>query len=69
MSISEHFGYRNDSIQSDIHVFVSDIRITDADVGCQISPALRLMSMPTYAGNKSYRTDATEHEQKLKGKC
>ncbi len=49
MSISEHFQYRNESFQSDI--FVSDIRITDVDVGCRISPTLRSMSMPTYAFN------------------
>jgi hypothetical protein len=48
MSISEHFRYRNDIIQSDI--FVSDIGITDVDVGCRISPTLRSMSMPTYGG-------------------
>ncbi len=48
MSISEHFRYRNDIFQSDI--FVSDIAITDVDVGCRISPTLRSMSMPTYAG-------------------
>jgi hypothetical protein len=35
MSISEHFGYRNDVFQSDI--FVSDIGITDVDVGCRMS--------------------------------
>jgi hypothetical protein len=46
MSISEHFRYRNDVCQSDI--FVSDIGITDVDVGYQISPTLRSMSMPTY---------------------
>jgi hypothetical protein len=46
MSISELFRYRNDSFQSDI--FSSDIGITDVDVGCQISPTLRSMSMPTY---------------------
>ncbi len=41
MSISEHFRYWNDVFQSDI--IVSDIGITDVDVGCRISP----MSMPT----------------------
>jgi hypothetical protein len=46
MSISELFRYRNDNFQSDI--FSSDIGITDVDVGCQISPTLRSMSMPTY---------------------
>ncbi len=46
MSISEHFRYRNDVFQSVI--FVSDIGITDVDVGCRISPTLRSMSMPTY---------------------
>jgi hypothetical protein len=46
MSISEHFRYRNDVFQSDI--FVSNIRITDVDVGCRISPTLRSMSMSTY---------------------
>ncbi len=46
MSIPEHFRYRNDSFQSAI--FVSDIGITDVDVGCRISPTLRLMLMPTY---------------------
>jgi hypothetical protein len=45
MSISEHFLYRNEVFQSDIFVF--DIGITDVDVGCQISPTLRSMSMPT----------------------
>jgi hypothetical protein len=45
MSISELFQYRNDSFQSDI--FSSDIVITDVDVGRQISPTLRSMSMPT----------------------
>ncbi len=49
MSISEHFRYRNDVFQSDI--FVSEIGITDVDVGCWISPTLRSMSMPTYAKN------------------
>jgi hypothetical protein len=49
MSISEHFRYRNDVFQSDI--FVSDIGITDVDVGCWISPTLRSLSMPTYAGS------------------
>jgi hypothetical protein len=47
MSISELFQYRNDNFQSDI--FSSDIGITDVDVGCQILPTLRSMSMPTYA--------------------
>jgi hypothetical protein len=47
MSISEHFRYRNGGFQSDI--FVSDIGITDVDVGCRVSPTLRSMSMPTYA--------------------
>jgi hypothetical protein len=47
MSISKHFWYQNDVFQSDI--FVSDIEITDVNVGCQISPTLRSMSMPTYA--------------------
>jgi hypothetical protein len=51
MLISEHFRYRNDVFQSDI--FVSDIGITDVDVGCQISPTLRSMSMPTY-GHSSF---------------
>jgi hypothetical protein len=59
MSISEHFRYRNDSFKSDIHVFVSDIGITDVDVGyyrnnrcrCRILPTLGSMSMPTYVGN------------------
>ncbi len=46
MSISEPFRHRNDSFQSDI--FSSNIGITDVDVGCQISPRLRPMSMPTY---------------------
>ncbi len=46
MSISKHFRYRNDVFQFDI--FVSDIGITDVDVGCRISPTLRSMSMPTY---------------------
>jgi hypothetical protein len=46
MSISELFRYRNDDFQSDI--FSSDIKITDVDVGCQISLTLRSMSMPTY---------------------
>ncbi len=46
MSISEHFRFWNDGFQSD--TFFSDIRITDVDVGCQISPTLRSMSMPTY---------------------
>ncbi len=46
MSISEHFRYRNDVFPSGI--FVSDIGITDVDVGCRISPTLRSMSMPTY---------------------
>ncbi len=45
MSMSELFRYRNDNFQSDI--FSSDIGITD-DVGCRISPTLRLMSLPTY---------------------
>ncbi len=35
MSISEHFRYRNDVFQSNI--FVSDIGITDVDVGCRMS--------------------------------
>jgi hypothetical protein len=48
MSISEHFRYRNDVFQSDI--FLSGIGIKDVDVGCRISPTLRSMSMPTYAG-------------------
>jgi hypothetical protein len=47
MSISEHFRYRNDVFQSNI--FVSDIGLTDVDVGCRISPTLRSMSIPTYA--------------------
>jgi hypothetical protein len=46
MSISEHFQYRNDSLKSEIFVFV--IGITDADVRCGISPTLRSMLMPTY---------------------
>jgi hypothetical protein len=46
MSISEHFRYWNYVFQSDI--LVSDIGITDVDVGYQISPTLRSMSMPTY---------------------
>jgi hypothetical protein len=46
MFISEHFRYRNDGFQSNI--FVSDIGITDVNVGCQISPTLRSMLMPTY---------------------
>jgi hypothetical protein len=50
MSISEHFRYRNAGVQSDI--FFSDIGITYVDVGYQISPTLRSMSMPTYAFNK-----------------
>jgi hypothetical protein len=49
MSISEHFRYQTDVFQSNI--FVSDIRITDVDVRCRISPTLRSMSMPTYAGH------------------
>jgi hypothetical protein len=47
MSISEHFRYRNDGFPSNI--FVSDIGITDDNVGCWISPTLRSMLMPTYA--------------------
>jgi hypothetical protein len=47
MSISDYLRYRNDGFQSDI--FFSDIGITDVDVGCQISPILISMSMPTYA--------------------
>jgi hypothetical protein len=43
MSISEQFRYRNDVFQSNI--FVSDIGITDVDVGCRISPTLRSVSM------------------------
>jgi hypothetical protein len=47
-----HFGMDSDvdigSFSSDI--FSSNIRITDVDVGCQISPTLRSMSMPTYGG-------------------
>ncbi len=45
MSMSD-VGYPNDVFQSNI--FVSDIGITDVDVGCRISPTLRSMSMPTY---------------------
>jgi hypothetical protein len=40
------FRYRTDVFQSDI--YVSNIRITDVDIGCRISPTLRSMSMPTY---------------------
>jgi hypothetical protein len=47
MSISELFRYQNDSFQSDI--FSSNIGITDVNVGCQISPTLRSILMPTYA--------------------
>jgi hypothetical protein len=50
MSISDPFRYRNDSFQSGI--FSSDIGITDVNVGCQISPILRSMSMPTYDEQK-----------------
>jgi hypothetical protein len=39
---------------SDGDIFVSDIGITDVDVGYRISPTLRSMSMPTYG--KSYST-------------
>ncbi len=39
----------DDVFQSDI--FLSEIGITDVDVGCRISPTLRSMSMPTYARN------------------
>jgi hypothetical protein len=46
MSTSVHFQYLNGVFQSDI--FVSDIGITDVDVGCQILLTLRSMSMPTY---------------------
>jgi hypothetical protein len=46
MSISEHFRNQNDVFQSNI--FVSDIGITDVNVGCRISPTMRSMSMPTY---------------------
>jgi hypothetical protein len=35
-----------DSFQSEI--FVSDIRITNVDVGCRISLTSRSISMPTY---------------------
>ncbi len=52
MSISEHFRNRNYSFQS--YIFVSDIGITDLDVGCRISPILRSMSMPTYACHLEY---------------
>ncbi len=40
MSISELFRYWNDSFQSDI--FSSDIGITDVNVGCQISPDIKI---------------------------
>jgi hypothetical protein len=46
MSILDYFRYWNDGFQSDI--FVSDIGITDVDVGYQISRTLILMSMATY---------------------
>jgi hypothetical protein len=49
MSISEHFRYRNDVFQCDI--FVTDIGITEVDVGYRISPTLRSMLMPTYGIN------------------
>jgi hypothetical protein len=46
MSISEPFQYWNDSFQSNI--FSSDIGITNVNVGYQILPTLRSMSMLTY---------------------
>ncbi len=62
MSISEHFRYRIDSFQSDI--FVSNIGITDVDVGCRISPTLRPMSMPNY-GYEHHKDNVTRiHEMK-----
>jgi hypothetical protein len=50
MSISEHFGYRNDGFHSDTF---SDIGITDVDVGCRISPTLRSMLMPPMIESES----------------
>jgi hypothetical protein len=38
LPLLEHFRYWNYIFQSDIFVFVSDIGITDVDVGCRISP-------------------------------
>jgi hypothetical protein len=61
LSISEPFRYRNDSFQSDI--FSSDIRITDVDDGCRISPILRSMSMPTYAEGSSKHEDIVDGDK------
>jgi hypothetical protein len=45
MSISEHFDIGMTLFSL---TFVSDIGITDIDVGCRISPTLRSMSILTY---------------------
>jgi hypothetical protein len=52
MSISKLFRYWNERIYSDI--FCSNIGIRDVNVGCQILPTWRLMSMPTYTYTCTY---------------
>jgi hypothetical protein len=66
MLISEHHRYRNDVDQSDI--FVSDIGITDVDVGCRISPTSRSMSMPTYAYEHVFASVAVDIHLLPRGK-